>query len=108
MQDALAPDASKTHRDELMVEIRNEKNLTVITGGRCTGVDAHEVRYVKDGQEQAVSCDSVVLSAGMKPLMALADSFMGLTDDFAEVGDCVRARTVEWANKEGYYAAMRL
>ena len=92
----------------LAKKLKEKKNLTVITGGRCTGVSTHEVRYVKDGTEQAVSCDSVVLSAGMKPLMALADSFMGLTDDFAEAGDCVRARTVEWANKEGYYAAMRL
>ncbi len=109
MQNALAPDASKTHRDELMVEIANEAaNLTVITGGRCTGVKAGEVTYSKDGAESSIACDSVVLSAGMKPLMALADSFMGITDEYAEVGDCVKARTVEWANKEGFYAAMRL
>jgi pyruvate/2-oxoglutarate dehydrogenase complex dihydrolipoamide dehydrogenase (E3) component len=108
MQDALAPDASKTHRDELMVEIRNEKNLTVLTGSRAVSVRSDAVTYSKDGKEETLHCDSVVLSAGMKPLIATADSFMGLTEDFAEVGDCVKARTVEWANKEGFYAAMRL
>ncbi len=108
MQDALAPDASKTHRDELMVEIGKADNLTVITGGRCTAVELGQVTYVKDGTEQTVSCDAIVLSAGMKPLIALADSLMGLTPEFDSVGDCVHARTVEWANKEGFYAAMRL
>lgn len=108
MQDTLAPDASKTHRDELMNEIDNEPKLTVETGARCTAIAPHEVRFSRDGAETALPCDSVILSAGMKPLAELADRFMGLTDEYAEIGDCVRARTVEWANKEGFYAAMRL
>jgi hypothetical protein len=33
---------------------------------------------------------------------------MGLTEEFDEIGDCVRARTVEWATKEGFYAAIRI
>ena len=51
---------------------------------------------------------ATVLAAGMRAKIALADSFMGLTPEFDEIGDCVRARTVEWATKEGFYAAMRI
>ena len=108
MQSELAPDASKTHRDELMVEIRKEGNFHALTSARCTAVTPTSVTYEKDGQRGTVTADSVVLAAGMKARIAEADSFMGLTGDFAEIGDCVRARTVEWATKEGFYAAMRL
>ena len=108
MQADIAPDASKTHRDELLVEIRNDEKLRVLTGARCTGVTANSVTYEKDGKAETIQADNVILAAGMKALVAEADALMGLTPDFAEIGDCVRARTAEWATKEGFYAAMRL
>ena len=61
-----------------------------------------------DGKAETIQADNVILAAGMKALVAEADALMGLTPDFAEIGDCVRARTAEWATKEGFYAAMRL
>ena len=108
MQDALAPDASKTHRDELMVEIGNEPNFVTLTGARCVSVTATSVTYAKDGAEQTISADDVVLAAGMKAKADEADSFIGSAPEFAEIGDCVRARTVEQATKEAYYAAVNL
>ena len=50
----------------------------------------------------------MILAAGMRARTQLADSFMGITPEFDEIGDCVRARTVEWATKEGFYAAIRI
>lgn len=108
MQSALAPDASKTHRDELMVEIGKESNFHALTGAKCTAVTPTSVTYEQDGQSRTITADNVVLAAGMKAKVAEADALMGLTEEFAEIGDCVRARTVEWATKEGFYAAMRL
>ncbi len=108
MQSALAPDASKTHRDELMVEIGKEANFHALTGARCTAVTPTSVTYEKDGGSQTITADNVILAAGMKAKTAEADSFMGITGDFDQIGDCVRARTVEWATKEGFYAALRL
>ena len=108
MQSALAPDASKTHRDELMVEIGNEPNFTTLCGARCQSVTATSVTYVKDGREETVTADDVVLAAGMKPKADEADSFIGTAVEFVEIGDCVRARTVEQATKEAYYAAVNL
>ena len=109
MQSALAPDASKTHRDELMVEIENEKeHLHVVLEGKCTGIEDDGVAYEKDGKAEKIPAGSVILSVGMRGMSALADSFMGITEDYEEVGDCVRARTVEWATKEGFNAAMNL
>jgi 2,4-dienoyl-CoA reductase-like NADH-dependent reductase (Old Yellow Enzyme family)/thioredoxin reductase len=108
MQSALAPDASKTHRDELMVEIEKEPRFVTLTDARCTGITATSVTFVKDGKEQTISADDVILAAGMKAKATEADSFIGTAPEFSEIGDCVRARTVEWATKEAYYAAVNL
>ena len=108
MQSALAPDASKTHRDEMMVEFAAEPNFIPVVGATVSSVDEKGVTYTKDGRSVTVPCDSVVLAAGMRAKTQLADSFMGRTEEYEEIGDCVRARTVEWATKEGFYAAIRL
>lgn len=108
MQEELAPDASKTHRDELMVEISNEENFVTLTCAKCKSITATSVTYEKDGKEESVTGDSVILSAGMKSLTQEADSFMNCSLEFSEIGDCVRPRTVEWATKEAFYAANNL
>ena len=108
MQSELAPDASTTGRNELLTEIGREPNFTVLTGARCVSITKTSVTYVKDGKEQTISADSVVLAAGMKAKLQEADSFIGTAPEFSEIGDCVRARTVEWATKEAYYAAVNL
>jgi NADPH-dependent 2,4-dienoyl-CoA reductase/sulfur reductase-like enzyme len=108
MQSALAPDASKTHRDELLTEIEKEPNFVPCTDARCISMTATSVTFVKDGKEQTISADDVILAAGMKAKAAEADGFIGTAPEFAEIGDCVRARTVEWATKEAYYAAVNL
>ncbi len=108
MQSELAPDASTTGRNELMTEIAAEPNFVFLTGARCVSLTATSVTYEKDGKTETITADSVVLSAGMKAKTQEADSFIGTAMDFAEIGDCVRARTVEYATKEAYYAAVNL
>lgn len=108
MQSALAPDASKTHRDEMMVEIGKEKGFVPVLNAVVQTVTAEGVTYKQGDETHTIPCSSVILAAGMRARIPVADSFMGLTPDFAQVGDCVRARTVEWATKEGFYAAMNL
>jgi pyruvate/2-oxoglutarate dehydrogenase complex dihydrolipoamide dehydrogenase (E3) component len=108
MQRELAPDASKTHRDELMAEIKKQTRLDVVTEARCTGIEDDGVRYDKNGASYKVTAGSVVLSVGMRALTGQADSFMGLTEEFAEVGDCAKVSTVEGATKTGWAAAIRL
>lgn len=109
MQTTLAPDASTTHRDELMVEFEKDADrIEVIVSGCCDCVDEHAVTYIKDGTSKTIEADTVILSVGMRALTALADSFMGHTDEFAQAGDCIRARTADEATREGFYAAINL
>jgi pyruvate/2-oxoglutarate dehydrogenase complex dihydrolipoamide dehydrogenase (E3) component len=109
MRDDIAPDASKTHRDELLVELAKETNLTILTGAAVKSVSADAgVTYEKDGTERTLAVDDVILAVGMKPRRELADSLMARGARFTEAGDCVRARTIEWAVKEGFYAALNI
>ncbi|MDR2355936.1 MAG: FAD-dependent oxidoreductase [Clostridiales Family XIII bacterium] len=109
MRPALAQDASKTHRDELLTELRKEgARVRALTEAACARIDGGAVFYEKDGGTHKISADSVICAIGMRALTARADSFMGLTDEYAQAGDCVRARSVEWAVKEGYFAALVL
>ena len=108
MQSELAPDASTTGRNELLTEIAAEPNFIPLTGAQCVSLTATSVTYEKDGKHETITSDSVVLSAGMKAKTQEADSFIGTALAFAEIGDCVRARTVEYATKEAYYAAVNL
>ena len=81
MQSDLAPDASTTGRNELMVEIGREANFISLTGARCQSITSNSVTYVKDGKEETISADSVVLCAGMKPKAQEADTFFGCADE---------------------------
>ncbi len=108
MQSALAPDASTTGRNELLVEIEKEPNFSALTSACCVAITANSVTYIKDGKEETIEADSVVLSSGMKPKAAEADAFFSCEGNISEIGDCVRARTIEWATKEAYYAAINI
>lgn len=108
MQSALAPDASPTHRDELMVEIGKEPGFREICQARCISITGSSVTYEKDGQQLTLTADDVILAAGMKARIQEADQFIGTAPHFSEIGDCVKARTVEWATKEAFYAAVNL
>jgi 2,4-dienoyl-CoA reductase-like NADH-dependent reductase (Old Yellow Enzyme family)/thioredoxin reductase len=108
MRDTLAPDASPTSRDELLSEMKKERTLNAVCGAVCTGIEEGSVSYRKDGISKTIFSDTVVLAAGMKACLAEADTFMGVAEYYMQAGDCIRPRTVEWAVKEGFYAAINL
>ncbi len=111
MQSSLCPDASKTCGDEIRILLAANPNFTAICGAKCKSLTKNSVTYTDaEGSEQTIECDTVILAAGMKARTALADSFVTDCDvpEWAQVGDCVRARTVEEATAEAYNAAMAL
>jgi pyruvate/2-oxoglutarate dehydrogenase complex dihydrolipoamide dehydrogenase (E3) component len=111
MQASLCPDASKTCGDEIRVLLQENPAFTAILNAKCQSITKDSVTYTdQNGARQTLLCDSVVLAAGMKAKSKLADSFITETDisECVEIGDCVRARTVEQATAEAYNAAMDL
>ncbi len=108
MRSELAPDASITHRGDLLAEISKAGNFIAMTAATCTGVTQEGVTYEKGGKSGALSADTVILAAGMIPRIVEADSFAGLAHFYRPAGDCVSPRTVEQATREGYFAGVTI
>ncbi|MGL5437898.1 MAG: FAD-dependent oxidoreductase [Lachnospiraceae bacterium] len=108
MQEELAPDASRTHRGDIMAEMAGESGLTGITSARCTAVGSDSVTYEKDQSIRTLPASAVILAAGMKPNVEEADMFAAAAPEFWEIGDCKKARTVEFAVREGYFAGINI
>jgi len=107
MQRKIAPDASPTQRGDIVSRFR-KSSFQAINYAKCTRIEPGKVFFDHDGVEKVIEAVSIVFAAGMKAKTAESDSFIGAADEFAPAGDCNQARTLEWATKEGYYAAMRL
>ena len=111
MQSSLCPDASTTCGDEIRILLDENENFTAICNAKCKEVGNGTVTYTDaEGKDVTVTADNIVFAAGMRAKTALADSFVTGCDvpEWREIGDCVRARTVEQATYEAYYAAMDL
>lgn len=108
MRDEMAPDASRTHRGDLLAEMNKEKNLIQITSAKCISINPDGIVYEKNNEKFTLSADNVILAAGMKPRTSEADAFAGISDIYRLAGDCVRARTVEAAVREGYFAGINV
>jgi 2,4-dienoyl-CoA reductase-like NADH-dependent reductase (Old Yellow Enzyme family)/thioredoxin reductase len=94
-------------RDALLDRL--QEHTTLITGARCTGISDAGLTYAdSDGKEHTLSCDTVVLSAGMRPRQDLAETFRGVAPFFVSIGDCSKATNVRNATRTGYDAAVRL
>jgi len=100
----LAPDASPTHRTELLQELDNDPNLTYLTNTRCIEITANGVVCTRGD----IEAEDVILAVGMQALSDEARTFRPEMGEFAAIGDCVRVRSIENAIKEAYYAAVRL
>lgn len=109
MCDRLAPDASPTHREELMRELEKEPGLNIAAGLRCTQVTAQTVEAVsEDGIARSLPAETVILAAGMRARTSEVDELLSAALYVFPIGDCVRAATVEQAMRSAYTAALTL
>ncbi|SMP42962.1 FAD-dependent oxidoreductase [Anoxynatronum buryatiense] len=108
MRDEMAPDASKSHRDDIMTQMEQESRLTLFTNTQCKAVSIEGVVCKLPQGEQKIAADNVILAAGMKARTELADSFWKTAPICQIIGDSSKPRTVEMAIREGYFAGINL
>lgn len=84
-------------------------DVKVMTSTRCKAVTKEGVLVEKDGEEILLAADSVILSAGMKARTALVEELeQALVPEIYPIGDCIKARKMGDAIREGYYTAINL
>jgi pyruvate/2-oxoglutarate dehydrogenase complex dihydrolipoamide dehydrogenase (E3) component len=108
MLPSLAPDAMRTYREELQGQV-SDHCTAVLPGARCSGISADGVTYTdKDGIENTITADTVIIAVGMRPKDAEAEMFRACAADFRRVGDCAVVGNVKHAIRGAFDAAMTL
>jgi 2,4-dienoyl-CoA reductase-like NADH-dependent reductase (Old Yellow Enzyme family)/thioredoxin reductase len=109
MQSELAPDASASLREEIILHLERDENVTILTGVRCTNIGDGSVTIADaEGKETVLTANDLVLAAGMKPLIDEAYAYYDSAKRFTAIGDCQRVRTIEQAMATGFAAAVNI
>ena len=109
MMDQVAPDAYPMHRVALLNEM--DKMLTYRTGLRCTAIRPDGIQVVdKEGNKEFMPADTVIYALGMKANREEVEKLRSEIKNIPvfEIGDCVQARKVYDAMREGFVAAMSI
>ena len=108
MKPALAPDAMRTYREELLGQV-DDHCAAAVTGGTCSAITPEWVAYLDGaGEEHLIPCDTVILAMGMKSRSALAESFRDTAEDFRALGDCVKVSNVQKTIRAAFDAAVTI
>lgn len=110
LKNQLAPDSNIVHKAALyeMIEKMNDRVLAV-TNAKVIEVAQNGVTYLdQNGNEQLVTCDTVLYAIGMTPNDAIVEELRLWPDweSFIPIGDCTGASIVRKAIHGGYFAAM--
>ena len=108
MREVMAPDASRTHRGDILAHMDIQRNLISITDATCVSITNKSVTYTKGGKKVDLHTDNIILAVGMKPRIDEADEYACVAPYFRSIGDCVKARTVEMSVREGYFAGINI
>ncbi len=110
MRDRLAADSTMIHyREMLDAAWKAHTNCDELLNCAVAEVKPGEVCYTdRDGNAASIKCDSIVVSAGMKPLTDEALEFYGITEEFYMLGDCKKPATVQQATRQAYAIASRI
>ena len=101
----VADDVMPLNRAALMERLAD---CALHAGAVCEAIMEEGLVYSDAAGRHTIPADTVVVSAGMRPRAALAESFRGTADTFCAIGDCVRASNVRNATHTAFNAASRL
>ena len=103
MKPELCRDAPYLHHEAVILELEKLGAVTH-TSMRCTQILPDGILAEKDGVEQKIPADTVLIAAGVRPRLEEAETFRDCAIEFWKIGDCKKAGNVRLAIHEGYDA----
>ena len=83
--------------------------VTMLTGAKCQEInEKYVVVITKEGKEQTIEADSVVMAVGAKPDIKLLKSLKDLAPEIHLVGDCVEPRRIIDAVSDGHRVGLTI
>ena len=80
-----------------VLHILREHGVNLLTEARVEAITDAGVVYVKDGKQQTVAADSVILASGVQANRGLAEALAGLGAEMHLLGDCKGVGYIEGA-----------
>lgn len=104
MQDKLAPECPPLHyRGDLQEAWEREERFRFVVDAAVTRIGKDTVAYTDgNGMEHTISAESVVMSAGMRPLFEEASAFAGAAPHYELIGDCIQLGNIQTAMRSAY------
>ncbi|MDK2980821.1 MAG: hypothetical protein PWQ55_1168 [Chloroflexota bacterium] len=106
--DTLVAKGNMHYRIAIRQHMENCKTLKLLTETRCVKINQDSVVVVRNGQEETIEADHVVIAIGMRPRKDLADSFRDVTPKTYLIGDCEKVANVKEATLTATLIAMNL
>lgn len=88
--------------------LMKENNIRTICQASVTSIRDGNVFYMKDGTEEAIECDSVVLACGYKPTNQLAAELADDDFELSVIGDSLEPRNIFTAVHEAFHTVRNL
>jgi 2,4-dienoyl-CoA reductase (NADPH2) len=103
----IGQDVGKSTRWILFDNLKRYR-ISVKTGTTVTSIRNGRVKFQKDGQEEQMQFDNVILASGSKSVPGLSAEIKKMGYPFATVGDGVRPGKLNEAIHGGFLAAMNI
>lgn len=103
----MASDMGVTSRWVLLGRLR-AAGVRMLTNAKAETITQRGVLIAKNGSQELIEGDTVVLALGARPNNELAQQLQGRVPEVMAVGDAVRPRLVREAIDEGFRAALSL
>lgn len=105
----LSAESVPVHFRSLLVnKWENEPNFSYVLNARVTAICGGSVFYLKDGVEESLPADSIVLAAGMKPRSDEAMRFFNGNARVHMIGDCDKVGSIQSAMRAAYALASNI
>jgi thioredoxin reductase len=106
MKEKAASNAPFIHWKALMKEIQYTPGIKLLLGSKCLKITNKGVVIEKEGKQELVKADSILIAAGMKSNRTEAETLRHLAPEFRVIGDCSKPANVTEAIHDGYFTAM--
>ena len=104
----IAEDLNAFSRQSLLQELA-QNGVTILTNLTIKEFTAEGIVVTdKEGKQQTLKADTVVLALGAKSENKLAENLRGKVSELYVVGDCVSPRKIGEAMHEGFFAGWRI
>ncbi|MBW2420143.1 MAG: FAD-dependent oxidoreductase [Deltaproteobacteria bacterium] len=105
MAEKLVPEG-KTENNVLAIHALLARcDVEVLTNTKLMEVTPGGASVERDGTQQELAADALVIATGFAPDLTLRDALEKQMPEVVAIGDCARPRTIQEAIWEGYHAA---